>query len=206
MLFQERGACTDEYLRLWQACWAPGEVSFAGQFFAFQHACEPSSRCNNRIRPSGLVVPAVRALRRAATFAQIWQPTPTPLAELRQRQAYLRQACAQIGRQDVPPTRMSFRTNFSKITGSSVPSGAPGQQARARQQRWRKTSSATDRRPGWPFRLTSMASEPRAAPDLDGLLHARGHTLLQVIRLSSPYSRFVLLANMSSGRPGAAGS
>jgi alkanesulfonate monooxygenase SsuD/methylene tetrahydromethanopterin reductase-like flavin-dependent oxidoreductase (luciferase family) len=30
--FHERGARTTEYLRVWQACWAPGEVSFAGRF------------------------------------------------------------------------------------------------------------------------------------------------------------------------------
>jgi hypothetical protein len=39
------------------------------------------------------------------------------------RQAYLREACAAIGRQDIPTTRMSFRVNFSKITGSTIPSG-----------------------------------------------------------------------------------
>jgi probable F420-dependent oxidoreductase len=33
--FHERGARTNEYLRLWQACWAPGKVSFAGRFFSF---------------------------------------------------------------------------------------------------------------------------------------------------------------------------
>ncbi len=33
--FHERGARTNEYLRLWQACWAPGKVSFAGKFFSF---------------------------------------------------------------------------------------------------------------------------------------------------------------------------
>src|SRR6201994_558072 len=33
--FHERGARTNEYLRLWQACWAPGKVSFAGKFVSF---------------------------------------------------------------------------------------------------------------------------------------------------------------------------
>src|ERR671932_239459 len=33
--FHERGARTTEYLRLWQACWAPDPVTFHGQFFAF---------------------------------------------------------------------------------------------------------------------------------------------------------------------------
>src|SRR5580693_7215311 len=33
--FRERGARTNEYLRLWQVCWAPGKVSFAGKFVSF---------------------------------------------------------------------------------------------------------------------------------------------------------------------------
>jgi hypothetical protein len=43
-----------------------------------------------------------------------------PLADLRERQAYLRAACAKIGRQDIPTTRMSVRVNFSAITGSAA--------------------------------------------------------------------------------------
>jgi hypothetical protein len=41
------------------------------------------------------------------------------LEDLRTCQAYLREACAKRGRQDVPVTRMSFRVNFSEITGSA---------------------------------------------------------------------------------------
>jgi probable F420-dependent oxidoreductase len=115
--FHERGARTTEYLRLWQACWAPGEATFHGRFFSF---------ANMHVMPKPLQQPhppiwvggsSRAALRRAAAFAQVWQPTPTPLEELRERQAYLRQACAKIGRQDVPATRMSFRVNFPDITG-----------------------------------------------------------------------------------------
>ena len=115
--FEERGARTTEYLRLWEACWAPGETTFHGRFFSF---------ANMHIMPKPLQQPhppiwvggsSRAALRRAAAFAQVWQPTPTPLEELRERQAYLREACAKIGRQDVPATRMSFRVNFPDITG-----------------------------------------------------------------------------------------
>ena len=38
-----------------------------------------------------------------------------------ENQAYLRQACAKTGRRDVPSTRMSFRVNFSQITGAASP-------------------------------------------------------------------------------------
>ena len=54
------------------------------------------------------------ALRRAARFAAVWQPTPLPLAELVERQAALQKACDQIGRPEPPETRMSFRVDFGK--------------------------------------------------------------------------------------------
>lgn len=121
--YQERGARTDEYLRIWQACWAPGQVSFTGQFFSFSNMHVSPKPLQQPHPPLWIGGSTRAALRRAATFAQVWQPTPTPLLELMQRQAYLREACASIGRQDIPPTRMSFRVNFSAITGSSTPAG-----------------------------------------------------------------------------------
>ena len=62
------------------------------------------------------------ALRRAARFAAIWQPTPLPLAELVERQTALHQACDQIGRLPIP-TRMSFRVEISTVTGNALSSG-----------------------------------------------------------------------------------
>ncbi len=119
--FHQRGARTTEYLRIWQACWAPGETTFHGKFFSFD---------NMNINPKPLQQPhppiwvggsSHAALRRAATFAQVWQPTPTPLGDLIKHREYLREACAKTGRQDIPVTRMSFRVNFSEITGSAAP-------------------------------------------------------------------------------------
>ena len=117
--YQERGARTTEYLRLWQACWEPGPTTFHGRFFSFD---------NMHVNPKPVQQPHVplwiggsshASLRRAARFAQVWQPTPTGLGDLIRNQAYLRDACAAIERGDVPRTRMSFRVNFSHITGSS---------------------------------------------------------------------------------------
>ena len=117
--YQERGARTTEYLRLWQACWEPGPTTFHGRFFSFD---------NMHVNPKPVQQPHVplwiggsshASLRRAARFAQVWQPTPTALGDLISNQAYLRDACAEIERGGVPRTRMSFRVNFSHITGSS---------------------------------------------------------------------------------------
>ena len=35
--YRERGARTNEYLRLWQACWEPGPTTFHGRFFSFDN-------------------------------------------------------------------------------------------------------------------------------------------------------------------------
>lgn len=121
--FHERGARTNEYLRLWQACWAPGTVSFQGKFFTFADMHLSPKPVQQPHPPIWIGGSSSAALRRAATFAQVWQPTPTPLPELLERQTALRQACEQIGRQAMPVTRMSFRVNFSAITGSSVAAG-----------------------------------------------------------------------------------
>jgi probable F420-dependent oxidoreductase len=116
--FHERGARTTEYLRLWQACWALDPVTFHGDFFSFTNMYIKPKPLQQPHPPLWIGGSSRPALRRAAEFAQVWQPTQMSPEDLRERQAYLRQACRKIGRQDVPATRMSFRVNFSDITGS----------------------------------------------------------------------------------------
>jgi hypothetical protein len=110
------------------------------------------------------------ALRRAAAFAAVWQPTPTPVADLVERQACLRKACDQIGRQHPPETRMSFRVEFSPITGKAPPSGAERPIGHG-------TPAEVAALPGNCGRKRLPDQFPRqsqswSAPRLDGLLHA----------------------------------
>ena len=117
--YHERGARTTEYLRLWQACWEPGPTTFHGRFFSFDEMHVSPKPLQRPHPPIWIGGSSHASLRRAARFAQVWQPTPTPLPELISNRAYLRDVCAEIGRNDVPRTRMSFRVNFSHITGST---------------------------------------------------------------------------------------
>lgn len=119
--FHERGARTTEYLRLWQACWGPDPVSFQGKFFAFTGMYTKPKPVQQPHPPIWVGGASPAALRRAAAFAQVWQPTPMALEDLQRCQDALRQACAQIGRPEVPRTRMSFRVNFPHITGVQTP-------------------------------------------------------------------------------------
>ena len=118
--FHERGARTNEYLRLWQACWAFGKVSFEGQFVSFSdmHVNPKPSRP----LPIWIGGTSDAALRRAARFAAVWQPTPLPIVQLVEAQIRLREACAGVGRAPIP-TRMSFRVELSSVTGNAPPSG-----------------------------------------------------------------------------------
>ncbi|MBV9859540.1 MAG: TIGR03619 family F420-dependent LLM class oxidoreductase [Alphaproteobacteria bacterium] len=120
--FHRRGAQTDEYLRLWQACWAPGRVSFAGKLFAFSDMHVSPKPQQQPHPPIWIGGASDAALRRAARFAAVWQPTPLPIGQLVERQAALRKSCEDIGRAPIP-TRMSFRVEFSTITGNMPPAG-----------------------------------------------------------------------------------
>ena len=120
--FHERGARTNEYLRLWQACWTPGNVSFSGRFFSFADMFVDPKPLQQPHPPIWIGGTSDAALRRAARFAAVWQPTPLPLAQLVERRVALAKACEALGREPIP-TRMSFRVEFSTITGNAPPSG-----------------------------------------------------------------------------------
>ncbi len=116
----ERGARANECLRVWKACWEPDPVTFHGRFCSFDHM-HVSPKPVQQPHPPIWVGGSSRAsLRRAAQFAEVWQPTPTPLADLIANRQYLHDVSAEIGRDEPPRTRMSFRVNISGITGSSA--------------------------------------------------------------------------------------
>jgi probable F420-dependent oxidoreductase len=118
--FRERGARTNEYLRLWQACWAPGRASFAGKFVSFADMHVNPKPVQQPHPPIWIGGASDAALRRATRFAAVWQPTPLPVSQLVERRDALRRACETTGREPIP-TRMSFRVEFSHITRNTPP-------------------------------------------------------------------------------------
>ena len=122
--YHERGARTNEYLRLWKACWEPGPTTFQGRFFSFDAMHVNPKPLQQPHPPIWIGGSGQPSLRRAARHAEVWQPTPTSLPDLKANQAYLHDFSAEIGREP-PRTRMSFRVNFSNITGSSSSGDRP---------------------------------------------------------------------------------
>ena len=117
--FRERGARTNEYLRLWKACWEPDPVSFHGRFFSFDNLYTNPKPVQQPHPPIWVGGTSHASLRRAARFAQVWQPTPMALPALVSNWQYLNDVSAEIGREEPPRVRMSFRVNITSITGYS---------------------------------------------------------------------------------------
>ena len=51
--FRQRGARTNEYLRLWKACWEPGPTTFHGRFFSFDNMHVSPKPVRSHTRPLG---------------------------------------------------------------------------------------------------------------------------------------------------------
>ena len=120
---RERGARTNEYLRLWKACWEPDPVTFHGRFFSFDGLHTSPKPVQQPHPPIWIGGSSHASLRRAARFAQVWQPTPTALPNLVSNWQYLNDVSAEIGREEPPRVRMSFRVNITSVTGFSSSGG-----------------------------------------------------------------------------------
>ena len=116
--YRQRGSRTNEYLRIWKACWAPGPTTFDGRYYSFTDMHVSPKPLQEPHPPIWIGGSGTGSLRRAARFADVWQPTPTALEDLKSNQKYLADMSSQMGKSP-PRTRMSFRVNFSNITGSS---------------------------------------------------------------------------------------
>jgi probable F420-dependent oxidoreductase len=80
--YEPRGRVTDECIEVLRACWAGGEVEYHGEFFDFRHIeFEPVP-----VQP-GLPIwvggDSAPALRRAATYADVWHPHDLAPGELK---------------------------------------------------------------------------------------------------------------------------
>ncbi len=120
--YRQRGSRTNEYIRLWKECWKPGATTFRGRYHSFSDMHINPKPLQQPHPPIWIGGSSPASLRRAARFAEVWQPTPTALPDLISNQSYLRDISGQFNR-DIPRTRMSFRVNFSGITGSSSGAG-----------------------------------------------------------------------------------
>lgn len=105
--WRERGAWTDEALRVMRACWRDDPVSFAGKFFHFGPVtCLPQPL--HRSIPVWVGGHSPRALRRAVELGDGWHGAYPTAAEMRTALDGLRAECERAGR-DVASLTLSVR-------------------------------------------------------------------------------------------------
>src|SRR5919106_1487299 len=96
--FQERGALSDEYIAAFKALWTQDKPAFRGQYVRFENlAFEPKPVQKPHI-PIWIGGNSRRAIRRAVALGDCWHPTRPRVEDVKAGMAYLREVCAQRGR------------------------------------------------------------------------------------------------------------
>jgi probable F420-dependent oxidoreductase len=109
--YAERGAWTDEAIRIMRACWRDERVSFQGRFFSFPPVGLAPKPARGTI-PIWIGGHTARALRRVAELGDGWHAAFASPDVMRQGLAELRAACAKIGR-DPAELTLSVRMGLS---------------------------------------------------------------------------------------------
>ena len=110
--FADRGAVTDDYLRVMVECWTQENPEFHGRFYDLQDVAfrpKPVQRPHIPIYIGGNGEPA---LRRAAALGQGWLPLFQSPDELRPKIARLRELRAEAGRDVEPSVIASVRVRL----------------------------------------------------------------------------------------------
>jgi probable F420-dependent oxidoreductase len=96
--FKERGALSDEYIAAFKTLWTQDKPAFRGQYVRFDNiAFEPKPVQKPHI-PIWIGGNSKRAIRRAVALGDGWHPTRPLVGEVKAGLAYLREVCAQRGR------------------------------------------------------------------------------------------------------------
>src|SRR5262245_26508789 len=134
--FQQRGAVTDEYLRIIKTAWASDMPSFSGRYFTFGGAIfapRPAQRPHPPIWVGGSPgVISYPALRRAAELGDVWHPLGVSFAELERGIGRLRELAAQADRGDtvqVAPRYLLHLTTHTQGSGRAACEGTPDEVA-----------------------------------------------------------------------------
>ena len=96
--FRERGALSDEYIAAFKALWTQDKPTFQGHYVCFEHiAFEPKPVQQPHI-PIWIGGNSKRAIRRAVALGDGWHPTRPLVGDVIVGMAYVREVCAQRGR------------------------------------------------------------------------------------------------------------
>jgi probable F420-dependent oxidoreductase len=109
--YAQRGAWTDEAIRVMRACWRDERPSFQGRFFAFPEVGMAPKPARGTI-PIWIGGHTPRALRRVAELGDGWHAAFASPDAMRKGLTELREACARVGR-DPDGLTLSVRVGLS---------------------------------------------------------------------------------------------
>lgn len=127
--FRQRGAQTDEYLRIIKAAWSSDRPSFTGKFHAFSGATfapRPAQTPHPPIWVGGLPgTISSPALRRVALLGDAWHPLALSLDDIEKGIGTIREMAGKAGRTvGFAPRNMLALTDRSKGSGRSAFEGS----------------------------------------------------------------------------------
>lgn len=122
--FDERGAYTDECIRVWKALWGGGNVSFEGRYFSFSDATAEPTPIQKPHPPIWVGNRGPRVLRRVVELGDGWHPIGLSLLELESSVARLRELWTQAGRAGAPTL------SYSGLGGTIAEAPAPQEKRR----------------------------------------------------------------------------
>ncbi len=108
--FKERGAVSDEYLRLLKELWTNPRPEFGGERFQFGDVTFSPMPVQKPHPPIWIGGRSRAGARRAARYGDCWHPVQIPAAEVKANAEYMREFCQRIDRK-IPPD-LSFRCNL----------------------------------------------------------------------------------------------
>ena len=122
--FTERGARSDEALRVMRLLWTEAEPNFEGRFFRFAGIKAEPKPLQKPHPPIWIGGGSPAALRRAAEFADAWHPSHRPIEEIAAGVKQLRKLAKARGR-DPKVIDISARVPLRVVTNGKIPEPRP---------------------------------------------------------------------------------
>ena len=122
--FKERGARSNEALKIMKLLWTEAEPQFEGRFFKFAGITAEPKPLQKPHPPIWIGGSSAAALNRAAEFAETWHPTHRPIEEIAAGAAQFKALAKARGR-DPNTLQVVARAPLRVITNGDVPEPRP---------------------------------------------------------------------------------
>lgn len=129
--FAERGAVTDEWIRVMQQLWTNPEPSFAGRYTQFSDVVFRPLPAQKPYPPIWVGGSSPAALRRTVEFGNAWHPINRTVDQLRAGWVEIERLCERFGRGTLPALAPRVDTHLVVDDGGAPPPAHQGHKIEA---------------------------------------------------------------------------